>query len=115
MGAGAWVQTGYWKNSVTLFKRAVDVTKNNPLAHYNLGVALWNSGRFNEGLSHCMEALRLNPDDESGHLNVGSALIHLGRWEDALPHFREALRINPASVPARQNIEAIDKRPKQVP
>jgi len=48
-------------------------------------------------------------------LNVGSALIHLGRWEDALPHFREALRINPASVPARQNIEAIEKRPKQVP
>jgi len=115
MGAGAWVQTGYWRNSVTLFKRAVDVTKNNPLAHYNLGVALWNLGRFNEGLSHCMEALRLNPDDESGHLNVGSALIHLGRWEDALPHFREALRINPASVPARQNIEAIEKRPKQVP
>ena len=115
MGAGAWVQTGYWKNSVTLFQRAVDVTKNNPLAHYNLGVALWNSGRFNEGLSHCMEALRLDPDDEKGHLNVGSALIHLGRWEEALPHFREALRINPASVPARQNIEAINKRRQQLP
>jgi hypothetical protein len=115
IGAGAWVQTGYWKNSVTLFKRAVDVTKNNPLAHYNLGVALWNSGRFNEGLYHCKEALRLNPDDESAHLEVGSALIHLGRWEDALPHFREALRINPASFSARQNIEAIEKRPRQVP
>jgi hypothetical protein len=112
MGAGAWVQTGYWKNSVTLFKRAVDVTKNNHLAHYNLGVALWNLGRFDEGLSHCKEALRINPDDESAHLDVGSALIHLGRWEDALSHFREALRINPASVPARQNVEAIDKRPK---
>jgi hypothetical protein len=113
MGIGAWVQTGYWKNSITLFQRAVDVTKDNHLAHYNLGVALYNSGRFNEGLFHCNEALRLNPDDENAHLSVGSALIHLGRWEDALSHFREVLRINPASATARQNVEVIENRLKE--
>jgi tetratricopeptide (TPR) repeat protein len=88
----------------------VSVTKDNHLAHYNLGVALYNSGRFDDGILHCNEALRINPDDEGTHLAVGSALVHLGRREDALSHFREALRINPASVTARQQIEAVDKR-----
>jgi hypothetical protein len=110
LGIGAWVQTGYWKNSITLFERAVSVTKDNHLAHYNLGVALYNSGRFDDGILHCNEALRINPDDEGAHLAVGSALVHLGRGEDAVSHFREALRINPASVTARQQLEAVDKR-----
>ena len=110
LGIGAWVQTGYWKNSITLFERAVSVTKDNHLAHYNLGVALYNSGRFDDGILHCNEALRINPDDEGTHLAVGSALVHLGRRENAVSHFREALRINPASVTARQQLEAVDKR-----
>lgn len=110
LGAVAWTQTGYWKNSITLFQRAVDVTSNNPLAHYNLGVALYNSGRFDEGILHCREALRLDPDDDDAHLSLGLALFHLGRWEEAMSHFREALRINPDSETARQNIEAINRK-----
>ena len=115
MGTAAWVQAGYWRNSVTLFRRAVAVTQGNYLAHYNLGVALYNSGRFDEGLFHCNEALRLDPNDEKAHLSVGSALVHLGRWEDALSHFREALRINPASSIARQNVDAISEKLKENP
>ena len=119
MGTAAWVQAGYWKNSVTLFRRAVAVTKGNYLAHYNLGVALYNSGKFDEGLFHCNEALRLDPNNENAHLSVGSAFFQLGMWEDALSHFREALRINPASSIARQNVEAISEKlrenPKKVP
>jgi len=34
-----WQQCGYWKNSITLFNHALQVTKNNYLAHDSLGVA----------------------------------------------------------------------------
>lgn len=115
MGTAAWVQAGYWKDSITLFRRAVAVTKGNHLAHYNLGVALYNSGKFDEGLFHCNEALRLDPNDENAHLSVGFALAHLGRWEEARSHFREALRINPASSVARQNVEAINQKLRENP
>ena len=35
-----YVEVGYWRDSETLFKRAIAVTKRNTLAHYNLGVEL---------------------------------------------------------------------------
>jgi hypothetical protein len=35
--AVSWNQVGYWQNSITLFERALAVTKNNYVAHNNLG------------------------------------------------------------------------------
>jgi len=39
-------QTGYWKDSVTLWKRALAQTSGNTLASYNLGEALHKAGRW---------------------------------------------------------------------
>ena len=36
----SYVQVGYWRDTVTLFTRALEVTPDNPLAHNNLGRAL---------------------------------------------------------------------------
>jgi len=104
MGMGAWVQTSYWKNSITLFSRAVAVTKSNHLAHYNLGVALHNSGKFNEGLLHCYEALHLTPDDEKLHNIIGLTLIHHGDPGKALFHIKEAIRLRPDYAEAYDNM-----------
>ena len=40
------VQVEYWKDSETLFRHALDVTRDNWLAHYNLenALALWWAG-----------------------------------------------------------------------
>ena len=40
-----WQQCGYWKNSITLFNHALQVTKDNYLAHNNLGLALFAEGK----------------------------------------------------------------------
>ncbi len=39
-GGAARVQAGYWKDSETLWRRAVDVVPDNDLAHANLGLVL---------------------------------------------------------------------------
>ena len=49
---GTWSQLKYWRNSTTLFQHTVSFTKNNDVAHNNLGAALKGDGRIEEAVSH---------------------------------------------------------------
>ena len=42
----AWKQTTYWRNSISLWERALSVTTNNQIAHQDLAAALWDRGRI---------------------------------------------------------------------
>ncbi len=43
-------QLPFWRDSETLFRRALAVTKNNPTAHLNLGAALESKGKTRRGV-----------------------------------------------------------------
>src|SRR5688572_5198801 len=64
-----WVQLSRWRDSQTLFAHTVRVTKENAIAHINLGVALEEAGRTNQALTHYREALRINPQRPAAHNN----------------------------------------------
>lgn len=71
------IQVGYWRDSETLFRRALRVTRDNWLAHNNLGVALKEAGRpREEEMEQYRQAIRLRPDYAEAHYNLGVAL-----WE----------------------------------
>jgi len=55
-------QIGFWKNSETLFRRAIAVTKDNYMAHFYLGTTLDGEGRLDEAIAEFREALRLRPN-----------------------------------------------------
>jgi len=99
-----WVQLKYWKNSTTLFEHALQVTRNNHVAHNNLGLALARTGRLNEAIRHYHEALRIKPQYSAAHNNLGLAFSGLKRFDRALFHYREALRINPWDEHAHCNL-----------
>ena len=40
LAAGTWMQTGYWRDSVTLYRHALAVTRGNYVAHVGLAKAL---------------------------------------------------------------------------
>ncbi len=90
----AWVQTGYWKNSITLLGHAVQVTEGNWMAHSNLGVALKDAGRLEDAIPHYEASLRVNPEDYKARINLGFAMIRQGDPDAAIRHFSESLRIN---------------------
>lgn len=95
LGVCAWHQAGYWRNTRTLFERAIAVTQNNWLAHNNLGFSLYSQGQIAEAMTHFQHALTIRPDYEKAHNNLGSALDAAGRRDEAAAHYREALRLNP--------------------
>ncbi|MFH1673236.1 MAG: hypothetical protein ABIF87_07410 [Pseudomonadota bacterium] len=61
LAIGTWSQARHWQNSVALFTHALEVTSDNYLAHYNLGKAYGELGRFQEEFKEYQEAIRINP------------------------------------------------------
>ncbi len=99
----AWRQTGTWRDTTTVWKRALAVTRNNYRAHNNLGAALGAVGRHDEAAYHFGKALEAEPEYASAHVNLGKVLDLQGRFEEAVAHFRRALEIDPKLASARIN------------
>lgn len=100
----AWQQVQYWKNSTTLFQRALAVTSKNYLAHNNFGVILYRAGRIEEAVRHFIAALQIKPTYADVHCNLGMALVANGNYHEAIRHYREALRIKPYSADIHKDI-----------
>ena len=104
LAARTWVQTGYWKNSLTLFTHAIELDENNIIARNNIGKALIEKGLVEEAVRHYRGALRYHPNYVSAHKNLGAALAMLGQTDEAILHLFEALRIDPRLADAHYNL-----------
>jgi protein O-mannosyl-transferase len=94
--ACTWIQTGFWRNSRTLFQHAVDVTQGNYLAHHSLGVALAETpDGLNQAIGQFQAALKIQPGYVRAHTDLGSAFAKQGRLSDAMAEYRAALAIDP--------------------
>jgi tetratricopeptide (TPR) repeat protein len=96
-------QLSFWRDTETLFGRALEVTRNNAVAHMNLGAAWEEKGRMPEALGQYEIAVRINPSLAQAHNNLANALDATGRPQDALVHYREALRLKPGAFLAWLN------------
>jgi len=93
--AMTWVNLGFWRNSITLFEHAIEVTDGNYVAYNNLGTAMREEGRVAEAVSDFQTAAAIRPQAPDIQENLGEALIAAGRAEEAEPHLLEALRLRP--------------------
>jgi tetratricopeptide (TPR) repeat protein len=96
----AWVQVGYWRNSISLYEHTLKVTGNNALVHVNLGVALAEQGKLNQAIDQYNAALRLKPDFVEAHFNLGAALAAQGKLDQAIAQYTAALRLKPTLAEA---------------
>jgi len=92
-------QVVYWRNSETLFRRALEVTSENDVAEHNLGNYLMGvPGRVPEAIEHLEASLRINQSSGKTHADLGAALLRLpGKLPQALDEFQAAVRLAPDS------------------
>jgi tetratricopeptide (TPR) repeat protein len=104
LGTAAWFQIGTWRDSLTLFTHATNVTRDSYFAYSNLGNLYRNQNRLAEAAAALERALRIKPNFAFAQTNYGVVLERQGRLEDAAAHHLRAIEINPASAKAHANL-----------
>lgn len=97
-------EIGYWRDSITLFQRAVAIDGKNSVAHDNLGTALAQQGRIAEAVPHFRAAIANARQPAYAHTNLGNALAMLGKRREAVSEYEQALRLKPEDYMARFNM-----------
>jgi protein O-mannosyl-transferase len=96
-------QLSYWENDISLFSHAVAVTKDNGVAHVNLGYALEKEGRKTEATVEYLFAIKLEPEMVEPHNDLAHLLDETGHPTEAMAEYREALRIKPGYIASHNN------------
>lgn len=98
------VQTGYWKDSFTLYRQAIKIAPDNYLIQTNLGIEYAKMGRNEEALREFTRVLEQNPAFAPAWLNLGILHGQGGRYTDAADCFSRAVHLQPYSAPAHANL-----------
>jgi protein O-mannosyl-transferase len=97
-------QVRIWRDSETLFQRAVEVTRNNYLAHNNLGYYYSGKGRMADAMEQYRLSLKIKPDYEDALNNLGYALAGQRKFAEAIPLYEAALRVRPKHAEVHNNL-----------
>jgi Flp pilus assembly protein TadD len=107
LGLATWRQTGFWRDSVSLWERALAVDDRCGSCHLNLGATLLEQGDPEGARLHLEAALRLNPNKSRAQYNYGLLLDRQGRPEQAIGAYRRALELEPGLSAAANNLSKL--------
>ncbi len=96
------IQVGFWKNSETLYRHALEVTENNCVAHNGLGLVLSDKGDIEGAISEYNKAMLMNPMFYQALFNLGRAYKEEREPIMAIEYYLEGLQINP-NLPSDHN------------
>lgn len=99
-----YAEVGYWRDNESLFTRAIDVTQNNLLAHYDLALDLQQRGYLSDAAEHYREVLRIDPTYMSALRGLGFVSQQEGDYGEALRAYGAMLKLRPRSTEATRGI-----------
>jgi len=98
-------QLMYWKNSYSLFSRALAVTRENHVAYYALAMIDKKMGNVDSYKTHYRRAIAINAIYVATMENrTGYFLLQAGRIAESIEQFKTALRIHPEYLNAANNL-----------
>jgi tetratricopeptide (TPR) repeat protein len=81
-------QIGFWRDTPTMWRRALEVTENNFVAHTNLATFLEQQGQVEEAADHLRAALAIQPDDLIATLSLGTYEHQRGNLPAAIERYK---------------------------
>jgi Flp pilus assembly protein TadD len=102
-----WKQAQYWKNSISLNTRALQVTKNNYFAYHFLGKALLSQKQYDKAISNFQKALIIKPDFIPALSQLGFVFEQNSGLDEAMFYYLKILQIQPNNADAHFSIANI--------
>ena len=100
-----------YKEAESAFQQATLDKPDNPVAHYNLGAALYKQGKFREATRAFQASILRNSGQTENalslayiHYNLGNAQFKSGDLTGAIESYRHTLRLDPQDADARHNL-----------
>jgi len=90
----AKIQLGYWQNSITLFKRAADLTHGH-YCYFSLACAYLEAGELDEAARNFRISIRLSPKLPVSHYRLGYVLSAQGKYAEAQAEYSIAAQLDP--------------------
>ena len=79
----AFIQAGDARAAEKIYRQILESGGSDPIAEYNLAIAVREQDRLQEAVGHFRRAVELKPDFRDAHLELGKALWQLGRAGEA--------------------------------
>ena len=110
LGILTWRQSGIYRDEITFFTHIVSLNQLARDAHLNLGSALFDADRLEEGMAASRVAVEQRPDAAGAHANLGRALLLEEDLDKAEAHLSRALELDPRSETAQQNMAEVRRK-----
>ncbi len=94
-GLISFMQVAYWKDSFTLFQRAISINPDSSVAHNNLGYTYMRMGEFDEATRHLAKAIELSPNYFSPYYNLAGIFYATGQYEKAILFYKKTIKLKP--------------------
>lgn len=94
LGFAVWRGEKDWPAAGRAFKRALELSPNNPMAHHRLGIFLVTRGQFDEGIAHLRRAEELVISLNTTSV-LGTAYLYARRYDKAVRQYQKALELEP--------------------
>ncbi len=104
LAATAGVQAGYWHDSETLFRHAIDAGHESAAAYNNLAVLAISRRGNDEAEAYLKKALDLKPDFADALANLGKITLDEGRYDEAKTYLTKALDLGPNQANVLNNL-----------
>lgn len=109
-GSMSSLQAGYWKDSRTLYRHALQVNTQSFVAHNNLGNLLLKRGQLSRAYEHFRKAVLIKSDYPEANYNFGLVLARRGELGRAAHYLRRSLRENPDYAEAHYDLAVVLER-----
>lgn len=96
-----------WRDSESIYRHTLSVTKGNYRVHDLLGVVLERRGKAGEALFHFYRALEINPRYASAYNNRAVLYLKRGKLKEARLNLEKAIKLNPRFLTARYNLALV--------
>jgi tetratricopeptide (TPR) repeat protein len=103
-------QLMFWRDSVVLSQRAIAVTRDNAVAHFNLANALVERERSDEARQHLLAAEAIDARWADVPYNLGNIALRNGDLAEAERRYDQVLQLRPGFALAHNNLGLICTR-----